>query len=77
MGLPKPCKTCGLTGIGPGLARQDAGGRVFGRVRIRTELFLQSKTRPLAGYPDPFLTPDRNLWHMQTAVPRISQRAKD
>ena len=56
MGLAKPSKTCGMTGTGPGLACQVAAGRVFGWVKNRTDLFLQSEPRPLAGYLDPLLT---------------------
>jgi len=42
--------------MGPGLARQDAAGRVFGRFWNRTEPFFRSEPGPLAGYPDPLLT---------------------
>jgi hypothetical protein len=42
--------------MGPGLARQDAAGRVFGRVWNRTELFQRSQPGLMAGYPDPLLT---------------------
>jgi hypothetical protein len=38
-GLAKPGKPRGLSGTGPGLARQDAAGQVFGRVWNRTEPF--------------------------------------
>jgi len=55
-GLAKPGETCGLTGTGPGLARQESAGRVFGRFWNRTDPFLRSKPGPLAGYPDPLLT---------------------
>ena len=55
-GLAKPGETRGLTGTGPGLARQDSAGRVFGRFWNRTDPFLRSKPGPLAGYPDPLLT---------------------
>jgi hypothetical protein len=55
-GLAKPGETRGLTGTGPGLARQESAGRVFGRFWNRTDPFLQSKPGPLAGYPDPLLT---------------------
>ena len=57
-GLAKPGETCGLTGTGPGLARQESAGRVFGRFWNRTDPFLRSKPSPLAGYPDPLLTLD-------------------
>jgi len=55
-GLAKPGETRGLTGTGPGLARQESAGGVFGRFWNRTDPFLQSKPGPLAGYPDPLLT---------------------
>ena len=55
-GLAKPGKTCGLTGTGPGLARQDSVGRVSGRVWNQTDPFSWAKPKPLAGYPDPLLT---------------------
>jgi hypothetical protein len=55
-GLVKPGETRGLTGTGPGLARQESAGRVFGRFWNRTDLFLRSKPGPLACYPDPLLT---------------------
>jgi hypothetical protein len=60
-GLPKPGETRGLTGTGPGLARQESAGRVFGRFWNRTDLFLRSKPVPLAGYLDPLLTPALHL----------------
>ena len=55
-GIAKPGETRGLTGTGPGLARQESAGRVFGRFWNRTDPFLRSKPGPLAGYPDPLLT---------------------
>jgi len=55
-GLAKPGKTRRLTGMGLGFTRQDAAGRIFGRIWNRTDPFLQSKPGPLAGYPDPLLT---------------------
>jgi len=55
-GLAKPGETHGLTSTGPGLARLDAAGRVFGRFWNRTEQCFWFKPRPLAGYPDPLLT---------------------
>jgi len=55
-GLAKPGETRGLTGTGPGLAREESAGRVFGRFWNRTDPFLRSKPGPLAGYPDPLLT---------------------
>jgi hypothetical protein len=42
--------------MGPGLARQESVGQVFGWVRNRTDPFLRFKPRPLARYPDPLLT---------------------
>jgi hypothetical protein len=51
-----PVATRGLTGTGPGLAPQESAGLVFGRVWNRTDPFLRSKPRPLAGCPDPLLT---------------------
>jgi hypothetical protein len=55
-GLAKPGETCRLIGTGPGLARQESAGRVFGWFWNRTDPFLRSKPGPLAGYPDPLLT---------------------
>jgi len=55
-GLAKPSQTRGLMGTGPGLARQESAGRVFGQVWNRTDPFLRPKPGPLAGYPDPLLT---------------------
>ena len=55
-GLAKPGKTCGLTGTGTGLARQEAPGRVFEQVWNRTEPFFRSKPGPLADYADLLLT---------------------
>jgi hypothetical protein len=55
-GLAKRGEIRGLTGTGPGLSRQESAGRVFGRFWNHTDLCLRSKPRPLAGYPDPFLT---------------------
>jgi hypothetical protein len=48
-------KTHSLTGTGPGLARQESAGRVFGRFWNRTDPFLWSKPGPLAGYLDQLL----------------------
>jgi len=56
MGLAKPGKTRGLTGTGPGMACQDAVGRVVGSVSNQTELLYQSEPGLLAGYPDLLLT---------------------
>jgi hypothetical protein len=55
-GLANPGETRGLTGMCPGLARQESAGRVFGRFWNRTHPFLRSKPGPLAGYPDLLLT---------------------
>jgi len=55
-GLAKHGGTRGLTGTGPGLARQESAGRVFGWFWNRTDLFLRSKAVQLAGYPNPLLT---------------------
>jgi hypothetical protein len=52
MGIAKPGKTRGLMGTGTGLARQEATGRVFGRVWNQTKPFFRSKPGALAGYPD-------------------------
>jgi len=56
MCLTKPSKTRGLTGMGPGLAPQEASGPTFGQFWNRTELFFWSKPGPLAGNPDLLLT---------------------
>jgi len=47
-GLANPSKTRGLTGMGPGLARQDVAGQVVGRFWNRTELFFRSEPGPVA-----------------------------
>jgi len=54
--LAKPANTRGLTGMGPGLAHQDAVGQVSGQCFNQTNPFLQSKPGLLAGYPDRFRT---------------------
>jgi len=56
-GQAKPGKTRGLMGTGTGLALQGAAVRVFGRFGNRTEPLIPAKPAPLAGYPDPLLTP--------------------
>ena len=56
MCLAKPVTTRGLTGMGPGLAGQEAAGQVFGVVGNQTKPFLRFEPGPLAGYPDPLLT---------------------
>lgn len=55
MGLGTPDKTSELTGSGKVLALQDAEDQVLGLVWNRTEVYLWSKPRQLAGYPDPLL----------------------
>jgi hypothetical protein len=57
-GLAKPGKPHGLTGMGPGLAHQEAAGWVFGRYWNRIEQCFRSKPGPLVGVPDPLLTLD-------------------
>ena len=73
-GLAKPGETRGLTGTGPGLARQESAGRVFGRFWNRTDPFLRSKPGPLAGYPDPLLTlvRDHVRDHVKAALVRAT-----
>jgi len=56
MGPAKSAEFHVLTSPHPGLTHQESVGRVFGRVRNRTHLFLWSQPRPLADYPDPLLT---------------------
>ena len=55
IGRLKLGKNRGLTVTGPGLHRQEAAGRVLGRLWNGTEPFLQSNPGPLAGYPDPLI----------------------
>jgi len=55
-GEAKPSITHGLTDTGTGSAHQQAAGQVFGQAMYRTELFLQSKPRLLAGCLDLLLT---------------------
>jgi len=55
-GLAKPGKTCRLMGTGPGLARQDAAGRVFRQFWNQTETFFRFEPAPLAGNPDLLLS---------------------
>jgi len=73
-GLAKRGETRSLTGTGPGLARQEAAGRVFGRVWNRTDPFLRSKPGLVAGYPDPLLTlesmPITNDYRLQNILHR-------
>jgi hypothetical protein len=47
-GLAEPGETRGLTGTGPGLARQESAGRVFGPFGNRTDQFLRPKPGPVA-----------------------------
>jgi len=61
MGLPKPGKTRGLRGPGPGFICQDSAGLGFGQVLNQTNQFLRSKSGPLAAYPDPLATLSRLL----------------
>jgi len=56
MGLVKPGETCGLTGTGPGLDRQEAAGLVSVRFWKRTTPCFWCKPGPQARYPDPLLT---------------------
>jgi len=55
-GLAKLGETSGLTGTGPGLARQQSAGWGFGPVWYRTDPALPSKPGTLAGYLDPLRT---------------------
>ena len=55
-GLTTPGETSGLTSTGPGVACHESVGRVFGRLRNRTDTFLRSVPGLLAGYPDPLRT---------------------
>jgi len=55
-GLAKPCKSHRLTGVGPGLARQDTVGRVFEHFWNSTEPCLRSEPGPLSGHLDRLLT---------------------
>ena len=66
-GVAKPGKTRGLTGTEPGLDRQEAAGRVFGRFWNQTKPFFRSKPGLLAGYPDPLLT------QLQAPVPNFAE----
>ena len=61
-GLAKPGETRGLTGTGPGLARQESAGRVFWQFWNWTDPFLRCKPGTLAGYPDPLLTLTTTQW---------------
>jgi hypothetical protein len=45
-----------LKGTGPGLAQQDAAGKVFEQFWNRTEQFFGSDLAPLVGYLDPLLS---------------------
>jgi len=45
-----------IDGYGTGLASKELARRVFEQVRNRTDAFLRTKPRPLAGYLDPLLT---------------------
>jgi len=78
-GLAKPGETRGLTGTGPGLARQESAGRVFGRFRNRTDPFLRSQPVPLARYRDPSLTlltcATNPLCDLHLRTPQAGERA--
>jgi len=52
-GLAKPGTTCGLRGMGPGLACQDSPGRISGRFWNQTDPFLRAKPGKLAWLPGP------------------------
>jgi len=55
-GQQKHCKTHGLTGAGPGVARKDAVYRVFGHFLNRSKPYLRTETTLLAGDPNQLLT---------------------
>jgi hypothetical protein len=55
-GRPTPSETPSLTGMDPGLTRQDSDDRVFVRVLTRTNQFLRPKPGLPAGYPDQLLS---------------------
>ena len=52
-GLASRGETCGSTGTGLCVARQESAVRVLGRFWNRTDLFLRSKPGPLGGNPGP------------------------
>lgn len=56
MRLANHGKTHTMTGTGLGLAHEVVVDGNFGMIWNRTDLFLGSKTGPLAGIPDPLLT---------------------
>jgi hypothetical protein len=56
MSPAKPGNTRRWMGTAISFAWQDAAGQVVGWVSNRTEPFFWSKPKPLAGYPDPWLT---------------------
>jgi len=56
MGVAKLAEVGRLTGMGPGLARQESTGRVFGWVGNRNDQYVWPKPDRLAGYLDPLLT---------------------
>ena len=60
MGLAAPGKTRRLTGTGPGMARQDAVGRVFVRICTWTKLIFRSQPGPLAVIAAPVLNTTLN-----------------
>ena len=61
-GLANPAKSRGLMSTDTRLTWEDPAGWVFGRLRIRKQLFSRTEPALLAGYPDPLLTlaTDRN-----------------
>jgi len=59
IGLAKTSETHRLIGMGQGVARQEAAGRVSGRVWNQSHPFLRSEPGPLAGYLYPWLTLDQ------------------
>jgi hypothetical protein len=73
-GLAKPGETRGLTGTGPGLARQESAGLAFGWFWNQTDLFLLSKPGQLAGYPDRLLTLGKQ--QLGTGIPSLVPTAK-
>jgi len=58
-GLGKCGKPFGLMGTGTGSAQEEAAHRVCAPLLDRSKPLLQSKTRPLACYPDQLLILDR------------------
>jgi len=77
-GPAKPGITLRLTGMGPGLSRQDTAGQVFGRVWSQTEQFFWSNPGPLACHPDPLLTLNggrsQKAHHQYSATPLTTSK---